>query len=66
MALKCGTDNDLGVDLQVQLPHAWDDGFSALGVKMNSERRVFSGETVDALGEFVQVVLWQRIIKYFR
>lgn len=41
----------------MQLSHAWDDGFFALGVKMDSERRVLSGEAVQAFGEFVHVVL---------
>lgn len=50
----------LGVDLQMQLAHAWDDGFFALGVKSYSESGVLSGETVDAFREFVQVVLVKR------
>lgn len=47
----------LGVDLQVQLPHAWDYSFLALGVKMHPESGVLSGEAVDAFGELVHVVL---------
>lgn len=41
----------------MQLAHARDDGFFALGVKMHSKRRIFSGETVNTFGEFIQVVL---------
>lgn len=48
----------LWVDFQMQLAHAWDDGFFALSVIMHSKRRVFSGETVDSFGEFIQVVLF--------
>lgn len=53
----------LGVDFQMQLAHAWDDGFFALRVKMNSERRILSGETVNTFGEFIHVVLVERKIK---
>lgn len=41
----------------MQLAHAWDDGFFTLRVKMHSERRVFPGETVNAFGEFIQIIL---------
>lgn len=41
----------------MQLAHAWDDGFFALCVKMHSERRIFPGETVNAFGEFIQIIL---------
>lgn len=47
----------LGVDFQMQLAHAQDDGFFTLCVKMHSERRIFPRETVDTFGEFVQVIL---------
>lgn len=47
----------LGVDFQMQLSHARDDGFFALCVKMHPERWILSGETVDTFGEFVQVIL---------
>lgn len=47
----------LGVDLQVQLSHAWDYGFLALCVKMHPESGVLSGEAADAFGELVCVVL---------
>lgn len=47
----------LGVNFKMQLAHAWDDGFFALCVKMYSERRILSGETVNTFGEFIQVVL---------
>lgn len=53
----------LGVDFQMQLAHAWDDGFFALRVKMNSECRILSGETVNTFGEFIHVVLVERKIK---
>lgn len=46
----------------MQLAHAWDDGFFALCVKMHSERRIFPGETVNAFGEFIQIILaWEKI-----
>lgn len=41
----------------MQLAHAWDDGFFALCVKMHSKCRIFTGETVDAFGEFIHVIL---------
>lgn len=47
----------LGIDLQVQLSHAWDNGFLALRVKMYPESGVLSGEAVDAFGELIRVVL---------
>lgn len=50
----------LWVDFQMQLAHAWDDGFFALSVIMHSKRRVFSGKTVDSFREFIQVVLFSR------
>lgn len=51
----------LRVDLQVQLPHAGDYGFLALGVKMHPESGVLSGKAVDAFGELVRVVLKGRV-----
>lgn len=47
----------LGVDLQVQLSHAWDYGFLALWVEMYPESGVLSGEAVNAFGELVRVIL---------
>lgn len=47
----------LRVDLQVELPHAWDDGLLALRVKVHPEGGVLTGETVDALGELIRVIL---------
>lgn len=41
----------------MQFSHARDDGFFALCVKVDSKCWVFSGETVNAFGEFVQVIL---------
>lgn len=47
----------LGVDLQMQLSHAWGYGFLALCVKMHPESGILSGEAVDAFGKLVCVVL---------
>lgn len=41
----------------MQLAHPRDDGFFALCVKVHSECRIFAGETVDAFGEFIHVIL---------
>lgn len=41
----------------MQLAHAGDDGFFAFCVKMHSKCRILTGETVDAFGEFIHVIL---------
>lgn len=41
----------------MQLAHPRDDGFFALCVEMHSKCRIFTGETVDAFGEFIHVIL---------
>lgn len=41
----------------MQFAHPWDDGFFALCVEMHSKCRIFTGETVDAFGEFIHVIL---------
>lgn len=41
----------------MQLAHARDDGFFAFCVKMDSKCWIFTGETVDAFGEFIHVIL---------
>lgn len=40
-----------GVDLDVQLAHALDDGLAGLGVDLDVEGGVLAGELVDGLGE---------------
>lgn len=41
----------------MQLAHAGDDGFFAFCIKMHSKCRILTGETVDAFGEFIHVIL---------